>query len=491
MNVDPDVLERWTRRMVGFRTFRRDGTRDDPAFREATARALGWLEEWGRDRGLRVDNWQDRVLTLSAGEGDPLTALVGHLDVVPPGEETWDQDDPFEVEARDTEEGRVLKGRGVVDDKGPLAALMRVMQGLAEGSLSAPGRVVLIVDTAEEVGFENLRNHLEDPAVETPDRSLVADGFFPFVAGEKARLAFRVTLRPRTDAGGGSGAFRLIDLEGGRAVNQVPDRATARIRAGGEVVSDLEGELAVALPDTIAGRLTVDREREDTFGLTVAGDTAHAATPDEGFNAVAALFVVLDRLPGDLAEWGPTIARLGILVDGEGDFRHDGTSLGLTRRDDRFPRGSTLNLGTVRFDSDRSTMRLDFDARMVPGTPAQKALEAPIGARLDEDLGSVARVHVDRLDHEDSLLVDPKRPLAEAVREAYREVTGRTDDPVYTGGRTHATALPDAFTCGVMQPNRFEWYGFHGVNERVYRHELADTARVYASVLERLARRAS
>lgn len=491
MNVDPDHLERWTRTMVEYRTFRRDGTRDDPAFLEATDRALAWLDEWGRERGLRVDNWQNRVLTMTAGDGDPLTALVGHLDVVPPGGEPWEQDDPFEVRVRETGEGRILQGRGTVDDKGPLAALMAVMQGLAEDRIAAPGRVSLIVDTAEEVGFENLRAYLEDPGIEIPDRSLVADGFFPFVAGEKARLAFRVTLRPRAGAGRGSGTFRLIDLQGGQAVNQVPDRAAARIRSEGDVDPDLEEGIAAALSDGIADRLTVNREQEDTFTLTVAGDTAHAATPDEGYNAVAALFEVLGRLPGELGEWGPVVSRLGVLVNEEGNFRHDGDPLGLTAADDRFPRGTTLNLGTARLDPERSVLRLDFDARMVPGACTDDVLEAPVGTRLDADLGPAARLDVERLDHEPSLLVDPRRPLPAAVRTAYREVTGETADPVYTGGRTHATALPEAFTCGVMQPDRFEWYGFHGVDERVYRHELADTARVYAAVLERLAGEAS
>ncbi len=486
MRVDPDVLERWTNRMVSFRTFRRDGSRGDESFREATDRALGWLEAWARDRDLAVDNWRNRVLRLTVGRGDPHTALVGHVDVVPPGEASWEQDDPFRMEADETDGGRVLKGRGVVDDKGPLAALMWVMQQVAGDVVPAPGRVSLIVDTAEEVGFENLRNYLEEPAVETPDRSLVADGFFPFVAGEKGRLAFRVTLCPAEEHRT-AGSYRLIELEGGRAVNQVPDRAAARIRPIDEGFP-VEERLRSELPGAITERLTVRRDAGGDRVLTVSGDTAHAATPDEGFSAAAALFSTLERLPGGLGAWDPVIARLGSFVDGDGDFRHDGKPLGLTREDDRFPRGTTLNLGLVRFDPDGAGLQLDFDARLVPGRDPSSILRGTITERLSERMGGVVRFDVACLDVEAPLIVDPDRPLAAAAREAYREVTGRADEPVYTGGRTHATALPNAFTCGVMQPERFEWYGFHGVDERVYRHELADTARVYAALLEHLAR---
>lgn len=486
MRVDGNVLERWTKRLVGWRTFRRDGNRDDESFREATDRALGWMEEWGRDRDLTVDNWRNRVLRLTVGSGEPHTALVGHVDVVPPGEASWKQDDPFRMEADETDEGRVLKGRGVVDDKGPLAALMWVIQQVADDVVPAPGRVSLIVDTAEEVGFANLRSYLDDPGNPVPDRSLVADGFYPFVAGEKGRLAFRVTLGP-AEEDGAAGSFRLIDLEGGRAVNQVPDRAAARIRPIDEGVP-VEDRLRSILPGTLAERLTVRREAGGDRVLTVSGDTAHAATPDEGFSALAALFSTLERLPGGLGAWDPVIARLGFLVDEDGNFRHDGTPLGLTREDDRFPGGSTLNLGLARFDPDGAELQLDFDARLVPGRDPSSTLRETVAERLSERMGDAIRFDVACLDVEPPLIVDPDRPLAAAAREAYGEVTGRADEPVYTGGRTHATALPDAFTCGIMRPERFEWYGFHGVDERVYRHELADTARVYAALLGRLAR---
>lgn len=486
MSQPAETLEQWTRRLVECPTYRRDGSRDDEAFLSATRQALEWLEEWGEERGIATYNWKNRVLEMTVGTGDPVTGLVAHVDVVPPGDESWEQEDPFTVQADQLNGRRLLRGRGVVDDKGPLAALMWVVERMGEGDVSTPGGVRLIVDTAEEVGFDNIRAYRDAHPERVPDRSVVSDGFFPLVAGEKGRLAFRVTLRSFEESLLGSRALTLVSLEGGRAVNQVPDRATAHVQVASPGSWPSEEELSSRLTDSIRERLTVHEREDGVRELVVRGDTAHAATPGDGYNAIAALLVVLSCLENGGDERNGLINRLSVLTDRTGDFRHDGEWVGLRARDARFREGTTVNLGLGRYNAETDSLTLDFDARMVPDQSPCEVLESTVKDRLTEAFGEAATVQVGSLGYEEPLLVDPECPLARGAREAYRDVKQRDADPVYMGGRTHATALPDAFTCGIMERDRFESYGFHGVDEQVYLDELVDAARIYVRLFERL-----
>ncbi|MFB6355499.1 MAG: hypothetical protein ABEJ65_03170, partial [bacterium] len=68
-----DKILEWTRKLVSFKTYRRDGSTDDREFQQAIERALGWLENWAQQRGIRCYNWENRILELRLGRGDPVT----------------------------------------------------------------------------------------------------------------------------------------------------------------------------------------------------------------------------------------------------------------------------------------------------------------------------------------------------------------------------------------------------------------------------------
>jgi len=87
------------------------------------------------------------VATL--GQGEPVVMLHAHLDTVPVADDErrrWSHD-PFEPTIRD---GR-LYGKGSVDDKAPLAAMMGAFRALAERGGSR-GTLVLVAAAEEEVG---------------------------------------------------------------------------------------------------------------------------------------------------------------------------------------------------------------------------------------------------------------------------------------------------------------------------------------------------
>jgi acetylornithine deacetylase len=85
---------------------------------------------------------------LHSGRPGPRILLVGHVDVVPPGEpDTWTSP-AFEPDVRD---GRLF-GRGACDMKGGVVAILETMRLLTEMDIVQRGEVVAVMVPAEEDG---------------------------------------------------------------------------------------------------------------------------------------------------------------------------------------------------------------------------------------------------------------------------------------------------------------------------------------------------
>jgi succinyl-diaminopimelate desuccinylase len=85
-------------------------------------------------------------LWATHGQGQPVLALLGHTDVVPPGpREAW-ASDPFEPTIRDG----VLYGRGAADMKGSVAAFVVALEQFVAAYPDHPGTVAMLVTSDEE-----------------------------------------------------------------------------------------------------------------------------------------------------------------------------------------------------------------------------------------------------------------------------------------------------------------------------------------------------
>lgn len=101
---------------------------------------------------------RSNVLASLPGEADgPTLLFCAHLDTVPPGELAWERD-PL---GADLEDGR-LHGRGAVDMKAGLAAMLAAMRDLAAEGIAAhlDGRVRLVGVVGEEVDCFGARRFL-------------------------------------------------------------------------------------------------------------------------------------------------------------------------------------------------------------------------------------------------------------------------------------------------------------------------------------------
>ena len=284
------------------------------------AKALDYVLSLCRTLGVRTENRGGRVAWAEIGAGDELTAVLGHLDVVPDGE-GWTHDPRGELC------GDRLYGRGAVDDKGPVLAALFAMKDLQDAKTPLRRRVRLIFGQCEESGdWEDMAYYRAHE--ELPVSGFTPDADFPVICGEKGILHYALTL-PLARAG-------LRSAEGGDAVNMVPARAKA-----------------VALDGAV---------------YTAEGVSAHASLPEKGENAIGKLMAQLRAAGVDSPLVKFYVNCIGMDSDGAG--------LGCAFSDAQSG-ALTVNPGLLRTEGDTVTLTLDIRCPVtVEKARVRAALEA-------------------------------------------------------------------------------------------------------------------
>jgi succinyl-diaminopimelate desuccinylase len=241
------------------------------------------LEGEFRRNGLdcRLDEWGDgRANVLlrvrSSGERGALL-IVGHLDVVPPGEAKW-QDDPFSGIERD---GKIW-GRGATDMKGGLAAMARAIIDIAAGGEELKGDIIFAATAGEESDSCGVKRLMSENAKEFGEIAgiLIPEPTdFEVVSAHRGMLWLEVATAGKTahgscpdegvnaiesmrrfldeldawrDEGLADGCSMSVNtMSAGKAINVVPDGCSVGIdiRSGagqehGAIVRDIEGIIA-------------------------------------------------------------------------------------------------------------------------------------------------------------------------------------------------------------------------------------------------------
>jgi succinyl-diaminopimelate desuccinylase len=144
---------------------------------------------FGTDAPPEIDNLYARL-----GTGSPHICFAGHIDVVPPGDETAWSTPPFGAELRDG----VLYGRGAVDMKGGVAAMMAAaLRHVGDSGDRFDGSISFLI-TADE---EGPAVHGTLPVVdwmrrtgEIPDHCILGEPTHPDRMGEAIKIGRRGSL---------------------------------------------------------------------------------------------------------------------------------------------------------------------------------------------------------------------------------------------------------------------------------------------------------
>jgi len=175
-----------TSQLIQYRTFATDvPNRENPEF----IKQREYLLNLSQRLGLNFRDVDGFIQEIWIGEGEESTGFMVHSDVQPIDENAW-QVDPWAGEVKDG----ALWGRGAIDDKGPLAAIMYGMRALLDSRLPLKNKLILLVGTDEESANEDVKTYLKTNA--PPSRTIVVDATFPVICAEKGWCGLWYATRP-------------------------------------------------------------------------------------------------------------------------------------------------------------------------------------------------------------------------------------------------------------------------------------------------------
>lgn len=414
----------------------------------------------------------DGLAAVAEWEGRwPQEGSIGfamHLDVVP-AEENWTHP-PFAAHVHDG----TIWGRGTQDDKGPAAAVLAAVDVVQQLGLVPDKDVRLLFGTLEETEDWPDMDHLLE--VESPpDVTLVPDGAFPVVVGEKGILT--VQWRGDWDEAPRDG-LRFIGLHSGRRANLVPGSAVLQLAC---IDADAARERLRSMPGTVREPHTLPpaAEDEDVLEIVFEGREAHGAFPDEGQNAAHAALEALCSLFSGTGVGSYAQFLLAHTAD------LDGTALGLTETHDRMGE-SSVNLGVLRMGP--SYGFANVNVRFPFGLDAEAVLRRCMHA-ADGVADDVAIETRSKGRPQDPVFVSPEdHPhLIGTLQAVYQATTGREGQLACIAGTTYVKALPMAVGFGPHDALADEPLLVHQPDERVTVERYLENVRIYALAIIMLA----
>ena len=411
--------------------------------------ALRLAEEWG----LIAKNHEGYVGTADLCEKEDALHILGHLDVVAPGE-GWTVTQPY---APKLMEG-LLYGRGTDDDKGPVVASLLAMKAVKDLGIPLKANCRMIMGTNEESGSGDIAwyfaRHPFAPATFSPDSG------FPVVNTEKG--GFKPTFSKSWPVQ--QELPRVRWLHGGFRINVLPGDASAAVEgiAPADMVSfarDITVRTGIKFTYTVENGLTV---------IHAKGSGSHAAWPEEGNNAITGLVALLCALP--LAD-GPcrqALCQLGELLP-HGDYL--GKALGIAQEE---PVAGPLTLSFTLLEVTDTGLEGRFDSRVPLCATEENCLN--VARAAFESRGFAFSGEQDKPHH-----TPADSPFVKTLLRRYEEYTGLKGECVSIGGGTYVHDIPGGVAFGCTLPG-FDTH-LHGADERVRVADLMVSARMFAHII--------
>lgn len=143
--------------------------------------AIQFLESYAQANQLILTNYANYLL-IEKNNQEPEIEFFTHLDIVPTEGQKWSTN-PYQL----TKINNKYYGRGVIDDKGPLAAILLLLKNCETKS-----NIRLFVGFHEETSFECIKEYNRNH--QSPKLGIVSDAKFPVIFGEKGSAHFKLRL---------------------------------------------------------------------------------------------------------------------------------------------------------------------------------------------------------------------------------------------------------------------------------------------------------
>lgn len=369
------------------------------------------------------------------GEGEKLLGVLGHLDVVPPGDlEKW-ENPPFEPLIKDNK----YYGRGSQDDKGPTLAAIYALKTLLDCGFKLNYRVRFIFGTDEENLWRDMPKYIEKE--EIPSIGFTPDSKFPLIYSEKGLLQCK--LIAKNESG--------MVFKGGDAFNSVPSN----------MIIDKDEKLIEILKELNYEYKELDNKIE------IIGKGVHAQVAETGINAINRYMHALTKL-GVETKSGKFISENLIGFDfaepifGEVKDEHSGEL--------------KFNVGKIEFTEENEILGIDM---RIPVTYSKEDIEKVLIEKAKE-YGFEYTQH----DYLKSIYMPLDSELITTLMGAYQEVTGDMEsEPVASGGATYARAISNCVAFGCVLPGRPKTE--HQPNEYISLEDIKIAIKIYMKAFEK------
>ena len=427
-------------------------------FGESVNNALEYTLELGERLGFKTKNIGGYCGYIEFGEGKELIGIIGHLDVVPEGD-NWTYP-PFSGLISD---GYIF-GRGAIDDKGPVIASLYAMKYVME-TVKIKKRVRLILGLNEEKDWDCIKYYKEHE--EIPSIGFSPDADFPCIYAEKAVLTQEI----KTDISQFKNTnIKITDIDcNNNATNVVPKICSVVLSINTDKIKteDFINNLKSIIKDS-GFEIDIYKMGDEEIKLTSHGISAHAAHPDLGINAISRLIITLDKI---FKVYGYTIDLFDFFIKYIG-LQFDGKNLGIDFEDE----SGKLTLNVGYFGIDNGFIKIKMNLRVPVHTDITK-----IGAAFIKATCEYINLDFDTSHYMPALYIDPNSKLVQTLCNIYNEETQSNCKPIAIGGATFARAFPNCVSFGANFPGDKDMC--HQTDEFISIDKLLLACKIYAKAI--------
>lgn len=426
-------------------------------FGENANKALEYILNLGKELGFKTKNLDGYCGYIEFGEGEELLGIIGHLDVVPEGE-NWTFP-PFSATISDNK----IIGRGAIDDKGPVISSLYAMKAVME-NCKVHKRVRLILGLNEEKDWKCIKHYKE--VEEIPTFGFSPDADFPCIYAEKSILNCSINMK--YEETNSSIQIKEIDCNN-NALNVVPKFCSMILAIDNSkiIMQDFIENIQEVI-NTNNFEIDIYKISEQEIKLTSHGIQAHGAHPDLGVNAISQLLIVTTKI---LNNYNASIELFDFFDKYIGN-EYSGKSLGINFEDESGK--LTLNVGHLNFKN--SNLEIGMNLRIPIHTSVDIIKQAFFKyCELYKNLSFIDK-------HYNPPLYIPKdNILIKTLCRIFNEETNSNCEPIAIGGATYARAFKNCVSFGANLPGNTDMC--HQTDEFIDIDNLILSCKIYAKAI--------
>ena len=434
---------------------------DNPShpFGENANKALEYILDLGKKLGFKTKNIDGYCGYIEFGEGDKLVGIIGHLDVVPEGD-NWTFP-PFSGKISDNK----IFGRGSIDDKGPVISSLYAMKTVMD-NCKIDKRVRLILGLNEENDWDCIKYYKEHE--EWPTIGFSPDADFPCIYAEKGIISPYLNMDysqfEKEDI-----VLENIDCNN-NAINVVPKICSCVLNNKNISSSEIINKLKKFI-DEQNYEIDIYKIDEHRIKLTSHGIQAHAAHPDLGINSISRLVITLDKVFKTYNINIPIFDFFNKYIN----TQYDGQDLGISCEDESGK--LTLNVGKIELNN--HVLRIGMNLRV----PIKTKL-ADIEETIKKQLLSYENIELIIKGKKEPLYVPKDSYLVKTLCNIFNEVTNSSLEPIAIGGATYARAFENCISFGANLPYQEDMC--HKTDEFISIDNLILVTKIYARAIYEL-----